>query len=296
VALPHHSMRGSRRWLMIAATCAAGVALGIGAAWGFAAVTADGGGTDTTAVADAVPSAIPSDSAGTSAVAGATSTIPPLDAPSGSPSAPTGVGPSSVFDDAQFSLDDPDSPWVVVNKQRPLTPLDYAPDDVVGVSGVTVEDGGGLRREASDALTTMHEAAAADGIAFRVSSGYRDYARQADLYAGYEAESGTAHADTFSARPGYTEHQTGWAADLFDHDDCRLKACFGESEAGRWVADNAADFGFIIRYPEGKEAVTGFKYEPWHVRYVGVDLASQMREDGTVTLEEFFGLPDAPGY
>jgi D-alanyl-D-alanine carboxypeptidase len=204
--------------------------------------------------------------------------------------------PSSTFDAEQYSLDDPASPWVVVNKARPVSLLKYIPDDLVQVEGVTFADGGSMRREAADALADMKTAAGNAGVTFTVSSAFRDYARQSNLYSDYVSDSGVGRADRFSARPGYSEHQTGWAADLYDSTTCRLKACYGASESGKWVADHAAEYGFIVRYPEGKEAVTGYKYEPWHVRYVGMSLAERMRDEGVQTLEEFFGLPDAPAY
>jgi D-alanyl-D-alanine carboxypeptidase len=103
-------------------------------------------------------------------------------------------------------------------------------------------------------------------------------------------------ADRSSARAGYSEHQTGWAVDLYDSDVCRLKRCFGRSAAGTWVAAHAWEYGFIIRYPDGAVDITGYIWEPWHLRYVGIELSTEMHETGVQTLEEFFGLGPAPSY
>lgn len=223
------------------------------------------------------------------------SQIPQVSAPAVTAQAPVAL-PSSGFDTERYSLEDADSPWVVVNKHRPLEPTDYAPGDLVTASGVRFADGGTMRREAADALSDMESAASSDGLDFQVSSAYRGFARQSDIYHTHVNKLGKAKADRLSARPGYSEHQTGWSADLYDSSACRLKSCFGDSAAGQWVAAHGAEYGFIIRYPEGKSSVTGYEYEPWHVRYVGEGLAMQMRERNVATLEEFFGLPAAPTY
>ncbi|WP_296665661.1 D-alanyl-D-alanine carboxypeptidase family protein [Demequina sp.] len=206
-----------------------------------------------------------------------------------------GYATSVAWDTAwPCSIDDASSCCVVVNKRRPLDPTRYAPADLVhpaGVAGTAT-----MRREAADAMSRMHAAAKAAGADFWLSSGYRSYATQSSLYAGYVSRSGRATADTFSARPGYSEHQTGWAADVTDGSGCTLKGCFGDRAAGRWVAAHGADYGFIVRYPEGEQSVTGYIYEPWHLRYVGVDIAVAMRSRGVTTLEDFFGLAPAPTY
>lgn len=200
------------------------------------------------------------------------------------------------FDRAAHSVDDPMSIWVVSNKVRPLSPADFAPADLVMPEGVENEFSQPLREPAARAVEALVAAAAADGHAVRIISAYRDYATQVALYDGYTARDGQAAADTYSARPGHSEHQTGLAVDFDDHGACYLAACFGETPAGLWLAEHAADHGFVVRYPEGKQEVTGFMPEPWHFRYVGPELAQQMRATGTTTLEEFFGLPAAPGY
>lgn len=189
------------------------------------------------------------------------------------------------------SIDYPAEAAVVVNKQRPLSPLSYAPDDLVSV------DGQQLRETAASAFLMLRDAAASDGVAMTVLSGYRSYESQAGLYSGYTYQYGQSAADTISARPGHSEHQTGLAVDIGDPAGmCALHACFRETAAGDWAAENAHRFGFIIRYPKDASAATGYAYEPWHLRYVGVELAQSMHDHGSATLEEYLGLPPAGDY
>lgn len=204
--------------------------------------------------------------------------------------------PEPVFDRAARSIDDPNSIWVVSNKLRALQPADFAPSDLSMPEGVGNQFAQPLREPAARAAEALIGAAASAGHDVWIISAYRDYATQIALYDGYVARDGQAAADTYSARPGHSEHQTGLVIDLDDHGACYLEACFGQTPAGVWLAEHAAEYGFVIRYPEGKQEVTGFIPEPWHFRYVGPELASEMRATGTATLEEFFGLPPAPGY
>ena len=104
---------------------------------------------------------------------------------------------------------------------------------------------------------------------------------QVSTYNGYVSQYGQAQADTFSARPGHSEHQTGLAVDLGNsNNSCALEICFGDTAGGLWLAANAADYGFIVRYPQGKEADTGYQYEPWHLRFLGVDTAKAVVASG----------------
>jgi len=136
----------------------------------------------------------------------------------------------------------------------------------------------------------MFETAKNDGIDLMLGSGYRSYDVQAFYYNNYVNTYGQAEADRFSARPGTSEHQTGLALDVSGIDRvCYLEVCFEEQPAGKWVADNAHKFGFIIRYPEGKESITGYQYEPWHLRYVGQELATELNSL-SLTMEEFFEI------
>lgn len=191
-----------------------------------------------------------------------------------------------AFNKNLYSLDDPASLWVVVNKKRPL-PSSYAPS-------VTSVGGSNLRPEAAQAVRQLIDGAAKSGVRLKVISGYRSFGTQQSVYQSYVRRDGQAKADTYSARPGYSEHQTGLAADL-GGGGCDLEICFGNTPGGRWLAEHAHEYGFIIRYLEGKTPITGYQYEPWHIRYVGKELAGELKNTGQ-TMEEFFGLPAAPGY
>lgn len=178
---------------------------------------------------------------------------------------------------------------LVINKTRPLA-QDYVPDDLTDAGGVL------LRSEAAGAYLQMSTDAAAAGVYLSAVSGFRSAQEQAGLYDSYSDRYGQQAAETISARPGYSEHQTGLAIDVGNPDGvCALEACFAETTAGSWAAANAHHHGFIIRYPAGAESITGYAYEPWHLRYVGQEYARQIVDAG-LTLEEFTGLPPAPGY
>ena len=157
---------------------------------------------------------------------------------------------------------------LVVNKTYPL-PADYNP----GVDPV-----------AQDALWTMISAASADGLSIWARSGFRSYSDQSWQYNVYVERDGAAVADTYSARPGHSEHQSGLAFDMNS-----LDLAFADTAEGKWLAANSYKYGFIIRYPAGKEHITGYMYEPWHVRYVGVELATEIHALG-VCLEEYLGI------
>ena len=153
-----------------------------------------------------------------------------------------------------------------------------------------------MRSEAAAALRGLYDAAVAAGEPFRVSTAYRSYHTQTWIYQGHVNEQGRAAADTFSARPGFSEHQTGLAVDVYTTEECRLRTCFGNTDTGTWIAQHAAAHGFIVRYPRDAQQITGYAYEPWHLRYVGRELALEMERTGVRTLEEFFTLSAAPDY
>jgi D-alanyl-D-alanine carboxypeptidase len=201
------------------------------------------------------------------------------------------------FDKKKYSLSDPSSPWVVVNKQRPLSPKDYVPADLTTPKVATRTGDAKVRQATASALETMFTAAAKNDTPLKISSAYRSYGYQVTLYQGYVKSQGQTIADSQSARPGYSEHQTGMAADLSPLDgSCSVQKCFATTSSGKWLAANAYKFGFIIRYPEGLTPITGYDYEPWHVRYIGGDLANEMHKDGVLTLEQFFDLGAAADY
>lgn len=157
---------------------------------------------------------------------------------------------------------------MLVNKNHSI-PSNYAP---------------GLIPEAYSAFLNLQEAASNSGFDIQLISGYRSYETQRGLYNNYVATYGQAEADTFSARPGTSEHQTGLAMDVGWIDDS-----YGDTPSGKWLAQNCYKYGFIIRYPKGKESITGYKYEPWHIRYLGVDIAKDVYESG-LCLEEYLGV------
>ena len=143
---------------------------------------------------------------------------------------------------------------------------------------------GGLLPECKEAFALMQSAAAAKGLNIYISSGFRSYASQKSIYNRYVGRDGRALADTYSARPGHSEHQTGLAVDLNT-----ITQSFGRTKEGRWVAEHCHEYGFIIRYPEGKSHITGYCFEPWHLRYVGIDAATEIARSG-LCLEEYYGI------
>ncbi|HSW99629.1 MAG TPA: M15 family metallopeptidase [Patescibacteria group bacterium] len=206
----------------------------------------------------------------------------------------------NTFNKKKYSTGDANSIWVVVNKPLPLAPLTYAPSDLVTPSiplRVPGNESMQVRKVTASALEQLFTAAKADGLHLMLASGYRSYTYQVGLYTGYVKTQGQSSADQASARPGHSEHQTGLAADIEpDTRKCELDACFGQLSEGIWLAANAYKFGFIIRYPADKVALTGYEYEPWHVRYIGVDLATELHKTGVKTLEEFFNLKSGQKY
>ncbi|MFC4138758.1 MULTISPECIES: M15 family metallopeptidase [unclassified Microbacterium] len=197
-----------------------------------------------------------------------------------------------------ISLSDPAHVWVVVNKARRLDPENYAPASLAG-SGLTTTSRSGTARDDVAAALAGLASAAADAGAGRigVNNAYRSYALQVRTYGQHVRDQGTASADTVSARPGHSEHQTGLAADIVACDpDCTDIHSFGGTPQSDWVAQHAWEHGFIVRYEDGHTAMTGYIAEPWHVRYVGKEIAAAYHAGGFHTLEEFFGLPAAPDY
>ncbi len=157
---------------------------------------------------------------------------------------------------------------LVVNKSYKL-PETYAP---------------GMNQTASAQFNKLAADAALSGLSIRFNSGYRSYKTQEDLYNYYVLRDGQAAADLYSARPGHSEHQTGLAIDVNSASNA-----FADTREAAWLAVNAHKYGFIIRYPKGKEAITGFNYEPWHIRFVGVQTATKIYESG-LCLEEYLGI------
>ncbi|WP_396667395.1 M15 family metallopeptidase [Microbacterium sp. R86528] len=197
-----------------------------------------------------------------------------------------------------FSLDDPERQWVVINKARPLDPIDYAPSSLAGSEGVQSISGGKLRNDPAAALSEMAAAAAGDGAGvIALQSAYRSYTTQQSSYGTQVDSRGVAGADMVSARPGYSEHQTGLAADVVACDGgCGTLDELAATPQGEWVAAESWRYGWIVRYEEGFTEISGYSPEPWHLRYVGNELAAAYHAGGYSTLEDFFGLDAAPTY
>lgn len=157
---------------------------------------------------------------------------------------------------------------LVVNKTYAL-PADYNP---------------GVNADAQAAFDRMQADAAEEGLNIYISSGFRSYDYQAGLYQRYVDKDGKAEADRYSARAGHSEHQTGLAFDLNS-----IEESFANTKEGKWVNQNCHKYGFIIRYPSDKEAITGYKWEPWHIRYLGEETAQAVYDSG-LCLEEYLGI------
>ena len=180
--------------------------------------------------------------------------------------------------------------WKIANKSRAFANPRYQPSDLRLVSVPTLpgrgQDERSLRAVLMPALEKLVAAARAAGVTLRVGSGYRSYATQASLFASYVRQHGEAAASRFSSRPGHSEHQSGLAVDFAGADQtCWVDDCFERTAAGKWLAAHAHEYGFILRYPKGKEKITGYQYEPWHFRYVGRELAGALQQSG-LTMEE----------
>ncbi|UJP09195.1 M15 family metallopeptidase [Microbacterium sp. KUDC0406] len=197
-----------------------------------------------------------------------------------------------------ISLSDASHVWVVVNKARTVEPRDYAPRSLSGSGLMTTTGSGTARTDVSAALATLASAAADAGAGrIGVNNGYRSYDLQVRTYGQHVRAQGTASADTVSARPGHSEHQTGLAVDVVACDGhCTGIHAFAGTPQSAWVAEHAWEYGFIVRYEQGRTATTGYIAEPWHLRYVGPEIAAVYHAGGFHTLEEFFGLPAAPDY
>ncbi|HSL93335.1 MAG TPA: M15 family metallopeptidase [Bacillota bacterium] len=228
-------------------------------------------------------------------------TPPDVDVPPGSgngvifpapqPSTPP-KHPDTIYigEDSKVMVSNVDSILVLVNKKRNL-PATYVPVDLSRADVPFPFDGDHprmyLREEAARALEDLFDSAATAGLELYATSGYRSYETQAAIFAANVAKVGEEEANKTSAVPGQSEHQTGLAMDVTSAVvNYRLVESFGETEEGMWLAQNAHHFGFIIRYPKGKEDITGYSYEPWHVRYVGTE-AAKLIFPRALTLEEY---------
>lgn len=204
---------------------------------------------------------------------------------------PANLPPSGKGDDSSIRvIANPEDVAVLVNKTNKL-PENYNPKDLVepNVPFIFKEKSEKrmLRKEAASALEDLFDAAKKDGLPLAGVSGYRSHATQKTLYNNYVKRDGEAAANKYSAKPGHSEHETGLAIDVTGSSGkCPAQDCFGDTKEAKWLAEHAQEYGFIIRYPKGKESITGYQYEPWHLRYVGKNAAKEIAKQG-ITLEEY---------
>ncbi|GGI44169.1 hypothetical protein GCM10008018_05760 [Paenibacillus marchantiophytorum] len=185
----------------------------------------------------------------------------------------------------------PESVTVLVNKMNSL-PSSYEPTDLVypDIPFIFAEkiEKRKMRSTAAKAIEKLVAGAEKDGIHLAGVSAYRSYATQKSVFQRYVLKDGEEKAKTYSAVPGTSEHETGLAIDVTGSDGkCAAEDCFGGTKEANWLEKHAAEYGFIIRYPKGKSAITGYQYEPWHIRYVGVDVSKDI-EAKKVTMEEYY--------
>lgn len=208
------------------------------------------------------------------------------------PELPTGtvityvnIGLNRPFYTEPTEITAPDDLLVLCNKYHYL-PKDYVPKDLktisstYAVSGRTVS----LRADAATAFEALSAAAKKDGFTILGQSGYRSYSYQETLYNNYVASDGQKNADTYSARPGYSEHQTGLAIDV--RNASKSYTNFGSTAEFQWAKENISKFGFILHYLPEKQEITGYKTEEWHFRYVGKETAAKIQELG-ITFDEY---------
>jgi D-alanyl-D-alanine carboxypeptidase len=173
---------------------------------------------------------------------------------------------------------------IIVNKTYSL-PSDYVPSDPY--EAITTDRGiNNINKDVMAAFKLMQSDATSIGLNLYISSGYRGYNTQDTLYNNYVLKDGKDAADKYSARAGSSEHQSGTCFDLNTIDDS-----FASTDEGKWVNENAYLYGFIIRFPKGKEDETGYQYESWHLRYVGLELAKKLYNNGDwIAIEDYYGL------
>ncbi len=215
-----------------------------------------------------------------------TPTAEPTPTPEATPTPTPTVDPET---DSRFF--DTDSYLIVANKKHKL-PEGYEPSDLAYPEVEMRYNNWTMRWDAAVALEEMFKDAEKDDIHLVMGSGYRSESFQKTLYDGYAEESGIQYADSISSRPGYSDHQTGLATDLCGQDtQYDLTQEFEKTPEGKWLAENAWKYGFIMRYPKGKDKITGYTYEPWHFRYITKEEAKKIHDAGeNMTFEEFYGI------
>lgn len=203
---------------------------------------------------------------------------------------PVSLRPTASTSTAMKTVTQPEAIDVLVNKQNKLpekyTPADLVYADVRFTFKEKIEKRK-MRKEAAAALKQMFAAADQDHVPLAGVSAYRSHARQKAIFEAYVRRDGEAKARTYSAYPGTSEHETGLAIDVSGSNGrCAATGCFAGTKEAKWLAQHASSYGFIIRYPKGKESITGYTYEPWHLRYVGKTIAGEITSK-QLTLEEY---------
>ncbi len=210
-----------------------------------------------------------------------------------------GTQKTGTEQEATEYVPDADSEYLILVNKHNKIDENYKPDDLVLPDSRASDRPDGnqyMRKAAAEAFNRIAADAKKEGHTIVITTAFRPGSFQKQLYDNYVRKDGREKADTYSARPGYSEHQTGLAADISSPGvEYKLTVDFGDTAEGIWVAENCHKYGFIIRYPKGKEKITGYGYEPWHLRYVGIEDAERIYDKG-VTLEEYLGQEAAPDY
>ena len=216
-------------------------------------------------------------------------TFPPAVKPQETPSETASSEPTAT--PLPTELTDLDSVTILVNKSHPL-PADYVPKNLVTPYLNSSSDVIQVDQKAEKALRSMLKAASKKKLNLILNAGYISYETQNDYYEDRVSLVGQAEANKLIPVAGCSEHQTGLGFDFTNSEEVNLNSIsFGVTDEGKWLYDNAYKYGFILRYPEGKEDITGYEYQPWHYRYVGEDVAKAMYEiDPNLTMEEYFGV------
>ena len=173
---------------------------------------------------------------------------------------------------------------ILVNKYYYLEE-DYVPDDLKPIKKQYALDGMKLVEEACNAFENMAKAAEKENLTIVAMSAYRSYSYQVNLYNRYVKSDGKEAADTYSGRPGHSEHQTGLAVDVYNQKETYTN--FEKTKEFTWMQNHASEYGFILRFPKNKENETGYIYESWHYRYVGVEIAKYIKEHN-ISYEEYY--------
>lgn len=180
-----------------------------------------------------------------------------------------------------------DNNLILTNKFNKL-PNDYEPDDLKDISNVySYGENQKLREDAFNAFISMFNDAKKDNVTLIINSSYRSYENQEETYNNYSTWYGKDEADKIAARPGFSEHQTGLTIDIMTYNSNRNN--FEESDAFKWLNNNAYKYGYILRYPKNKEYLTGYSYESWHYRYVGKEVANYIK-DNNITYDEYYAF------